>query len=66
LIKLASRFINKGFSLPSGLGYWCIKKTAFTVFRKIPNAKELTFEKKRQLSVFLSVFSVEIYIFENK
>jgi hypothetical protein len=65
LIKLASRFINKGFSLPSGLGVW-VKIIAFTVFRKIPKIKGLTFERKRQLNMFLSVFSVFSYIFENK
>jgi hypothetical protein len=65
LIKLASRFINKGFSLPSGLGVW-VKLIAFTFFRKITEAKELSFEKNRQLNISLSVFSEESYIFENK
>ena len=50
--------------LPSGLGVW-VKIIAFTVFRKIPNAKELTFENERHFNVFLSVFSVLSYIFEN-
>ncbi len=52
--------------LPSGLGYWCIKKTAFTVFRKIFDLKELIFGQPFKLDNFLSVFSEEIYIFENK
>jgi hypothetical protein len=63
LIKLASRFINKGFSLPSGLGHWCQKKTAFTVFRKILDTKEGSFEQLFKLDNFLSVFSEESYIF---
>jgi hypothetical protein len=65
LIKLASRFINKGFSLPSGLGVW-VKLIAFTFFRKITEAKELSFGQPFKIDDFLSVFSEESYIFENK
>lgn len=36
------------------------------VFRKMRESKELTFEKEKQLNMFLSVFSVESSIFENK
>jgi hypothetical protein len=64
LIKLALRFINKGFSLPSGLGVW-VKLIAFMVFRKITEAKEVSFGQPFKLDNFLSVFSVESYIFEN-
>lgn len=63
-IKLASRFIKKGFSLPSGLGV-CVKNIAFTVFRKVIEAKEVSFGQIFKLDNFLSVFSEESYIFEN-
>ena len=63
LIKLASRFIKKGFSLPSGLGHLC-KKTAFTVFRKNTEAKGVSFGWRFKIEMFLSVFSEESYIFE--
>jgi len=66
LIKLASRFIKKGFSLPSGLKKKLQKKHPFTVSRKIPKTKEVTFENDIKSIVFLSVFSVLSYIFENK
>jgi hypothetical protein len=39
------------------------KNIAFTVFRKIAEAKGVSFENERQLNKFLSVFSVLIYIF---
>ncbi|MDO8316979.1 MAG: hypothetical protein Q7T12_05595 [Flavobacterium sp.] len=64
-IKLASRFIKKGFSLPSGLGVW-VKIIAFTYFRKTTETKEVSFEMKKQLNISLSVFSEESYIFGNK
>ena len=40
------------------------KKPAFTVSRKIPDSKELTFLNRNKTICFLSVFSVLIYIFE--
>jgi hypothetical protein len=42
------------------------KKTAFTFFRKINEAKKVTFGQKFKLDDILSVFSEEGYIFENK
>jgi hypothetical protein len=39
------------------------KKPAFTVSRKIPDSKVLTFENRNKTIIFLSVFSVLIYIF---
>jgi hypothetical protein len=52
LIKLALRFIKKGFSLPSGLGN-CAKNIAFTVFRKITETKEVSFWQPFKLDNFL-------------
>jgi hypothetical protein len=40
------------------------KKPAFTVSRKIPDSKGLTFENRNKIVCFLSGFSVLIYIFE--
>jgi len=40
------------------------KKPAFTVSRKIPDSKGLTFANRSKLHIFLSGFSVLIYIFE--
>jgi hypothetical protein len=40
------------------------KKPTFTVSRKIPEPKEVTFENGYKTIYFLSVFSVLIYIFE--
>jgi hypothetical protein len=41
------------------------KKTVFTFFRKIIEAKEVSFGQPFKLDNFLSVFSEESYIFEN-
>jgi hypothetical protein len=42
------------------------KKPPFTVSRKILEPKELTFENRNKTIYFLSVFSVLIYIFEER
>ncbi len=51
--------------LLSGLGHLC-KKTAFTVFRKNTEAKGVSFGWRFKIEMFLSVFSVESYIFKKK
>ncbi|MBG6186006.1 hypothetical protein [Flavobacterium sp. CAN_S2] len=55
---------EKGCRFYQGYGI-CVKITAFTVFLKITEAKEVSFGQPFKLDNFLSVFSEESYIFEN-